>query len=175
MIKKFNIALLPLTKCIYFTSFSQKFSMHNIVYQLGPHSLPHVTLGQFYATEIQLEEFWSNICIKINFDYICLNFSRFSCKTFDDKQFWISLIPNNLMLLKKLHSKILPFIDNPNIKIFDPHLTLIGTLDKAYKEKGQIPINSFHPISDTFDLSIGECDRIGQYTKTIKLFSTSHH
>ena len=171
MLEKYNIALIPLNASDDFICVSNKFSMLTTEYKLNQRSFPHITIHQFYANEMEVEEIWHNICGKIKHPYINLNLIKFSCVTFDDTNFWVSLIPDNLMALNNLHHKIAPFIDSLHTRPYDPHLTLISTIDIEYKNKINSLIYEYDPISDMFVLSIGRCDSKGQFTEIVKLFS----
>ena len=168
VLKKYNIALLPSSRCEDFIVLSQKFSILSPVYQLGPRSLPHVTLCQFKANVSEIDEIWDDVCAVQGNHLLNLKFSNFSCMTFDNIFFWVSLVPNNLLVLTRMHSKILNIVKSGNDKLYDPHLTLIGTLDSSYERQVELLQIGHKCISDKFILSLGGCDEIGQFTDVIK-------
>ena len=165
--KKYNVALLPIDKCEAFTAFSQKFSMIDPVYQLGEKSLPHVTLCKFYREESEIEATWEDICAALSDYKLDLEFTSFSFITFDNTMFWISLMPGDVPELHKLQTKVAAILDVSSKKPYDPHLTLIGTLDSTYKSTAIPLTEGYSPITDKFILALGECDELGQFVNVI--------
>lgn len=128
--KKYNIALLPSAKSEDFIKLSKQLAFLEAQYQLGDDSLPHVTLLQFYADESQVDEIWENAMHHLNEHSIDLEFKCFSFITFNNHTFYISLIPNNISILYKMHSQLCLLFTPTINKPYDPHLTLISTIDK---------------------------------------------
>ncbi|PJD93003.1 MAG: hypothetical protein CK426_05625 [Legionella sp.] len=165
--KKYNIAIIPVNQSKAFTAFSQKFTWLDPVYHLGEKSLPHITICQFYRDENEIENTWKDICIKISDYSLDLKFTGFSFITFDNNIFWISLMPDDVSELHKLQSEIAVVLDVSNKRPYDPHLTLIGTLDSTYESKSALLTKEYSPISDKFVLALGECDELGQFIRVI--------
>lgn len=167
MKKKYNIALIPTSRATEFVKRSNKSSHMADQYLLGDHSLPHVTLYQFEADENDIDDVWSHVCKAWNGKSIELLFSNFSCITFDNSVYWVSLLPNNCDILHKFHAEIADAIKLPIKQSFDPHLTLINTKNKDYEDEVNRLSKNYTPIKDTFVLSIGKSDTIGQFTEVI--------
>lgn len=167
MKKKYNLALVPTSKSEEFITLSQKFSNISDKYLLGNNSLSHVTLYQFEADEKEIRNIWKRTCEIWEEKSINLEFSKFSCITFDDKIYWVSLLPNNCDVLHKMHRVITEVIKLPIKKIFDPHLTLVSTKNKDYQKEAVKLSPSYTPITDIFILALGKTDEIGQFTEII--------
>ena len=165
--KKYCIALLPLTTSDDFIDFSQKLPLTSIKYQLGPSSYPHVTLKQFYAEESEIEKTWEDVCGLLDTHQLHIGFKIFSCITFDGINFWVSLLPDERLELIEMNSKISKLIASPSSRVYDPHLTIISTLDVDFQTKTDPSCKTFKPISDDFILSLGECDELGQFTQIV--------
>lgn len=167
MLKKYNIALIPTTVKENFIKNSQYFYKISDQYQLGEKSLPHVTLYQFHAKEQDIEQVWMKICGALLEHSIRLEFKEFSYITFNNTIFWISLLPDQRDALNKMHQLVAKTVNVPINKSYDPHLTLVNTKNKKYKEIANELEKSYLPTSDDFVLALGECDDIGQFTKII--------
>lgn len=165
--KKYNIALLPVDKGAAFIDVSQKFSMMDPVYNLGEKSLPHVTLCQFYQEEREIEAIWEKICDALSDHALDLEFKNFSLITFDNKMFWISLLPDASSELHQLQAEVAALLKVSSKRPYDPHLTLISTLDSKYEGKAVPFIKDYQPIADKFILALGECDELGQFIRII--------
>ncbi|MDP3560056.1 MAG: 2'-5' RNA ligase family protein [Legionellaceae bacterium] len=165
--KKYNIALLPVNKRDAFIAFSQKFSIMDPLYNLSEKSLPHVTLCQFYREESEVEATWEEVCAALNSHALDLEFKSFSFITFDNTIFWISLMPRDVPKLYKLQAEVASVLKVSGKKPFDPHLTLMSTLDAAYESKAASLIEEYRPIADKFILALGECDELGQFVNII--------
>ena len=146
---------------------SHTFSEYADRYILGEKSLPHVTLCQFEANEDEINRIWEKICEKWREEPIDLRFEKFSCLTFDNQVYWISLLPNNTDALHGMHGKIADIINQPVKKSFDPHMTLINTKNKEYETKVDEYSRTYKPIRDMFLLKLGKCDDVGQFTEVI--------
>src|SRR5580700_7138872 len=135
---KYNIALIPTSRAIEFVKLSNTFSNIADRYLLGGYSLPHVTLYQFETDKSDIDDVWSQVCKVLDSKSIELLFSDFSCITFDNKIYWVSLLPNNRDILHKFHIEIAEAIKLPIKQSFDPHLTLINTKNKDYEKEVDI-------------------------------------
>ncbi|MBX3710206.1 MAG: hypothetical protein KIT56_09520 [Gammaproteobacteria bacterium] len=129
--------------------------------------MPHVTLCQFQAEESTIRELWDKACNALTEHTISLELKDFSCISFDNEIFWVSLMPDHRTLLNDMHNVVSKIVNSPAKKSYDPHLTLINTKDSEYEKMADKLIKTYSPISDEFVLSIGECDEIGQFTKLL--------
>lgn len=167
MVKKYNIALLPLLKNNAFIYLANEFSLVADKYILGNNSLSHVTLYQFESMENNIENIWCKVSGQWNKQHISLKFAKFSYVTFDKKIYWISLLPEEQNILHHMHKLVANILQLPPKIHYDPHLTLINTKNANYQEKLDIISKSFIPIIDSFCLALGESDEIGQFIKVI--------
>ncbi|KTD23945.1 2'-5' RNA ligase family protein [Legionella maceachernii] len=173
MPKKYNIALLPLHSSDEIIEFAKKFSTLSENYMLGEKSLPHVTLCQFYAEEKQVNEVWENACNTLTEHSLELTFGNFSCISFDESTFWVSLLPDKVDALNDMYSEIIKIVKPFNNKLFDPHMTLFNTKNKEYKTLIKDDLSQYSSISDCFILALGECDEIGQFTRLVESYQLS--
>lgn len=167
---RYNIALTPMHNGRKIIALSEKFKDIADQYLLGDNSLPHVTLCQFIANEDEIPEIWNKACDSLNQKMINLVFKEFSCITFNDSMFWVSLLPNNSDKLMEMSCIITDIVKSPVSKShnrYDPHMTLVNTKNKEYKKIAKNISESYKLISDKFILSLGQSDNIGQYTKMI--------
>lgn len=167
MKKKYNLALIPTSKGNEVITLAKKFAGIANTYILSEKSLPHVTLYQFQAKEEELSEIWQKICSVWQEKTIDLEFNQFSGITFDNHIFWISLLPNQSEALHKMHLDTADILQLPVKQSFDPHMTLINSRNKEYEKAVALISGSYKPIYDTFILSLGTSDDVGQLTKII--------
>lgn len=165
--KKYIIALLPAGKSEAFVGVSQSFSFMDPIYNLGENSLPHVTLCQFYREESEIEATWVEVSDALRDHALDLEFKNFSLITFDNTMFWISLMPGDAPELHKLQAEVAGILKVSSKKPYDPHLTLMSTLDSTYERKAAPLIEEYSPISDKFILALGECDELGQFIRIL--------
>lgn len=165
MLKKYNIALMPISKKEEIIQFAQHFSAISDEYQLGMHSLPHITLCHFHAEEKNIQAIWQRICQALPKQGIELTLTDFSCITFNGIIFWISLIPNQRSVLNTMHRIVATIVKEPVNAYYTPHMTLANTRDAQYGKKITEITKFYTALSDQFILSIGACDSIGQLTK----------
>ncbi len=163
---KFNIALTPKSKNNTIIQCAKNFSAIADQYLLGEKSLPHVTLYQF-TYENDIERIWKKICQSFGHYCINLKFEKFSCVTFDNKIFWASLLPDNCDSLIKMHSLVANGINKPAKGSYDPHMTLINTKNRNYEDLINKFSKTYTPIQDTFFLSLGKSDDVGQFTELL--------
>lgn len=171
--KKFNLALLPITTSEQYITISQTFAFLKTEYQLGEKSLPHVTICQFYAEESEIDTIWESIDDSIKENTIELEFDKFSCISFDNKTFFISLLPNDASELFKLRSELACYTKESIHKPYDPHMTLISTSDSSYEIKADSLIKKNITVSDRFILALGLSDEIGQFIEIVKQIDLS--
>ncbi|HLB41592.1 MAG TPA: 2'-5' RNA ligase family protein [Gammaproteobacteria bacterium] len=165
--KKYNIALIPINEGKSIIQCAKNFSSIAGQYLLGEKSLPHVTLYQFMVDESDIDNIWEKVFQSLEQHSIYLTFEKFSCITFDEHVFWASLLPNHCDNLIKMHSSVSNTINKPIKSNYDPHMTLINTKNKEYENLVNEFSKSYIPIQDTFVLSLGESDDIGQFTKLL--------
>lgn len=170
MKNRYNIALIPVTQGRQVVELSRKFKDIADQYLLGENSLPHVTMHQFLADENEIEDIWVKTCDALDQKTIDLTFKEFSCLTFNNSIFWVSLLPDQGDKLAEMNRIVSDIIKNPASKSksdYDPHMTLINTKNSEYKQLADKVEKSYTPISDKFILSLGKSDDIGQYTKML--------
>jgi hypothetical protein len=96
-----------------------------------------------------------------------LTLGNFSCISIDNNN-WVSLLPDHLETLMKMHCDVANLIESRIGRCFDKfdaHMTLINSTQVNYKNMVlSIP---FQPIKDVFILSLGKSDDLGQLTKLI--------
>src|SRR6185312_16063450 len=119
MIKKYNLALIPVSKSKEVISLANKFSQWADNYLLGEKSFPHVTLYQFYSEESDIPSTWEKTCQEWKYESLKLIFNEFSYITFDDHTYWVSLLPDNDDVLHKMHGYVANAISLPINKSFD--------------------------------------------------------
>src|SRR3990167_11050710 len=167
MTKKYNLALIPVTKNNEVITLAKKLSPITDKYLLGEKSLPHVTLYQFQAEEEEIGSIWKQVIEVWKEKPIDLAFNKFSCITFDNTIFWVSLLPDKCDVLHKMHAVIANILKLPIKKMFDPHMTLINSKDKEYEKEVAKLSDLYKPITDTLILSLGMSDDIGQFINLI--------
>lgn len=167
MKKRYNIALIPFTRRQAFIELSHCFSTIADSYLLGEKSLPHVTLCQFETDESELDTIWKSVFALMPNASLQLTFSEFSCVTKLSLN-WISLLPDKIDILKKMHSEIASIIKTPlnkSFKEYDPHMTLINSKDPSYQKA--IEKISYAPLTDKFTIALGRSDEMGQLTEVL--------
>lgn len=166
---RYNLALTPRDKrkANSIIKLAQKFSTIADRYVLGNHSLPHVTLYQFDADENDILAIWKTALRSLEEKSFYLKFNEFSCLTFDNKLYWVSLLPHNSQLLHEMHVEVAALLGLPVKQKFDPHMTLIRTVNQSYKIEVDKIAKMYTPISDWFDLSLGRSDDIGQFIELV--------
>lgn len=167
--KKYNIALLPTSKIEQLVDLSLEFKDRTSQYYLGSCSLPHVSICWFEADESDVDMIWRDINNQIQINTLTLEFNNFSYLSFDQKTYWISLIPNETEILNQMHISIAKIINGKINFRYDPHLTLANTtkIEISEKPNDTLCMNQKVKVSDLFVLSLGERDEIGQYTQLV--------
>jgi 2'-5' RNA ligase len=164
---RYNIALIPISKADEFINFTQNLATIADRYKVSPTSLPHVTLCQFMAEDSEVEALWERVCESSVQQSIVLTLNDFSCITIDNSS-WVSLLPDNLEILMKMHCTVANLIEGRIGRCFDKfdaHMTLISTNQEDYKDK--VLSLPYVPIQDDFILSLGKSDDIGQFKELI--------
>lgn len=167
MIKKYNIAYIPVSHIATIINLARHFSPIADRYLLGEHSLPHVTLYQFTMDDSEIENVWEKITFAFNETHIKLTFDEFSCITFDHETYWASLLPNNYDVLIKMHHLVANILKMPINNAYDPHMTLMNTKNKKYESEVEKLKAKYVPVTDIFTLALGECDAAGQLIKIL--------
>lgn len=164
---KYNLALTPLSKGDEVVKCANQLSKLADKYLLGKNSLPHVTLYQFETEENEIKNIWNCVGKAWNEEPIELEFKKFSSVTFNGVIYWVSLLPNNRDKLHEMHGLIAQVLNKQIKSSFDPHMTLFNTKNKDHDKEVYAMRKLYKPISDTFVLSLGNSDDVGQLTKVI--------
>lgn len=167
MLQKYNLALLPLTITKKITELSHQLSELADTYLLGDTSLPHLTLYQFKYEESDLPQLWERICNAWHSQNIFLELKEISCISFDAHTYWASLLPSQTSEIFEMHSQVATILGLPVKKNFDPHVTLINTLNPNYTPIAYNIISPHIPLKDEFKLALGSRDIFGQFTSLI--------
>lgn len=177
MKNRYNLALIPTSKSDSFIELAHGFSEIAYQYLLGENSLPHITLRHFEAHEFEIASIWQETLPIMEKKPITLELSSFSFTTSDNHIYWISLLPNRTNLLYRLHSEINRILRTQPKKPFDPHLTLLNTTKNNYQKDINKMALSFKPITDSFKLTLGRSDVIGQYREALyhHVFTSQDH
>lgn len=166
-IKKYNLALRPLTIHHEVTKLAQQFSGIADHYLLGSHSLAHITLYQFRIDEKEILPLWKNIITAWDPTPISLTLTQWEHSTYQGEMYWISLIPDHTERLHQLHQRIAQQLAKSPKQSFDPHMTLCNTKIPAPNEDVTTRLAHYTPLTDQFVLTLGACDPIGQLTDVI--------
>jgi len=170
MKKRYNIALRPINQVHQFIEFARNFAFLADSYLLGKKSFPHLTLCQFFVEEMDLARIWRQVNDALDSRLIFLSFSRYSFIT-AKSYYWVSLIPDYCDVLFKMHYAVANIIRDPinrSFEQYDPHITLINTKAEDYEEKVKQNIPVPPLLADTFILSLGKSDDVGQFVEVIQ-------
>lgn len=167
MIKKYNIAFIPVSCGAIIIKLAKHFSPIADQYLLGDCSLPHVTLYQFTMDDSEIDNIWERLVSSFNETHIKLTFDEFSCITFDHEIYWTSLMPNNRDVLIKMHHLVANILKMPINITYDPHMTLLNTKNKEYESEVKKLKDQYIPVIDIFTLALGERDAAGQLIKIL--------
>lgn len=66
-----------------------------------------------------------------------------------------------------MHALIADILRLPTKKSYDPHVTLVNIKNNHYQSEIEKIAKTFMPIVDTFKLSLGKSDEIGQFVEII--------
>lgn len=164
MKKRYNIALVPVDHSQQLIDLSKNFISLANNYLLGEKSLPHLTLCQFFANEVELVSIWEQVSNILDPHVIDLVFTQFSFVSADN-YYWVSLRPDSCNELVKMHYTVASVIKNPinrSYEQYDPHITLFNTKDENYEEKVKQIIHAPPTFTDAFVPLLGESDDVGQ-------------
>lgn len=165
---KFNIAYVPKFKTKCFIKLTEDFNLSAHSYCLGKHSLPHVTICQFFAEERQVREVWRTICSVIDDGEISLCFKKLSHLSFDETIFWLSLLPEYNKKLIDTFNVVSGIVESIRTDEYDPHLTLCN-----YHKDSMEPYFFEQEMQDNFELALGESDDAGQLVRIIYTYSSA--
>ncbi|MDR3491687.1 MAG: hypothetical protein P4M12_06540 [Gammaproteobacteria bacterium] len=166
---RYNIALIPQTQSAAIIKLAQNFSDISESYLLGADSLPHVTLCQFMQNDSDVKLTWLNVLEVLKTHVIELEFPELNI-FINPNLFWVSLKPNKIDILKKMHKQAASVIKKPLgrcFKFYDAHMSLTNTLDKNFQEHVKAVEKKYKPIKDNFILALGQSDEEGQLKKII--------
>jgi hypothetical protein len=170
--KKYNVALIPRSNTYRFIALVAEKKNYSVDYYIEERSIPHITICQFSSDKNCIKRTWTNICENLDKVSVKIAFWRYSNITFDNKIYWLSLIPEPSIELHKMFNLVSKYITPIRLDAYDPHLTLLNykknTLSFNKEELVQEVL-----IKDHFDLILGECDNIGQLKKII--FHSANH
>lgn len=166
MMKRYNIALLPLTQQRTIIELSHQLAPIAAQYQLGDSSLPHLTLYQFEYSDTELATLWDSILIKNRNMVFPIYLDKLSCLTIGNHN-WVSLLPHARDELDSLHVMIANILNLPVKSSFDPHVTLINSIVNDFEDRAHQLLPHTITIQDDFKLALGECDPIGQFTRLL--------
>lgn len=182
---KYNIAWVPSNDKGQFENFSAKISqqIRYEKYLLGDHSIPHVSICHFECDEHAVEEIWAKVkgldLHKIDLTFGCIRSKSYPGHPKWGGVCWVSLMPDKLDQLIKVHLMIAQIIKvplNAAFSDYDPHLTLLNSCDErkcnSLNETPQLK----DKLTDDFSIALGEMDEEGQllhivYGTTKTLFS----
>lgn len=170
---KYNLALIPQIKSEAFLRVAHQFSDIADQYLLGKKSNPHVTLYQFEMEENEVNRIWARVCEGWETKPVTLEFNKFDCRTFDDLTNWASLLPDQRIILHKMHHRIADLLGLPVKAVFDPHVTLFNSKNKEYEQKVARLFLSYNKIIDTFVLCLGRSDAVGQLIEILYRYEPS--
>lgn len=167
-IEKYNIALVPNTINEQVVQLAQQFQSISDEYLLGHQALPHVTLCHFHADPKKLTQIWQRTKSLLQVEDMVLTFADYSCVTFDNIIYWISLMPDHRQELILMHRVVASIVTNSSLKPYDPHMTLCNFKNPLHKENiSAILSRSFVTLADSFHLVLGKSGVAGQLTAII--------
>lgn len=173
--RKYGIAFVPKNRVSEFISLASAYQkiMHN--YIIDKTSIPHVTICQFHFDEGDLNKLYNLVSSSISDVTLKINFKKFSQLSFDNELSWISLLPENSLVLNNIYEQALKLVKPIRIDKYDPHLTLFNykSGEQNGSDKIDLLLESQIEITDEFFLIIGEIDSVGQLTKIVANFTLS--
>ena len=183
MLNGYNLAFMPINNSKEFTQLAQDMSKDVKLggYLLGPESLPHVSVCHFIMDETHIAEIWAQIQ-RLAIPLLSLKFSKIRTKIYSPDSYCnvtqcgVSLVPNNVDLLTKIHLMIVEIIENPlnaSFSNYDPHLTLFNSYDIDGCQHFNYMDDNHLLLEDDFVIALGSIDRIGQVKNT--LFTSSRN
>ena len=174
--KRYNLALLPLTIGPQALQLATPFSKLNDGYLLGRGSQPHVTVCQFYAEEGQLAEIWKKASRVFGEKRLHLEFNETTSLLLQER-LWVQLIPEPNERLQQLHNQVAKMVEAPLGLVFEaysPHMTL-ANIRKDQHEAAKVELTALElSLSDDFILALGSCDEEGQFTAVLYGLNMSH-
>src|SRR5258708_30866165 len=119
--KKFNIAFIPKNNTKQFISLIEKEKKYSNSYCIGIKSIPHVTICQFYFDPENVDSVWDKICNNLEDTSIYLSFRRYSNISFDNKLYWLSLLPEEYKDLNEIFRKVTRYLTSIRKDAYNPH------------------------------------------------------
>lgn len=166
MKNKYNIVFYPTSKHVEFTAVAQQFKAFSNEYLLGKNSLPHLTLYQFEEEDSALDAIWQQAQESLSQTTICLRFDKINYVPVSNF-YGLSLLPDNIEKLHELHGEVAKLLKLPVKTQYDPHLTLIISLNTDFETTMEEVAKTLVPIEDEFTLALGTSDDFGQFQKVI--------
>ena len=111
MRNKYNIALLPKTKNNEIVNLTSLFQVKFGRYRLSSNSYAHVTILQLYLDEHEIDKVWDSLYKQLGNVNLKLSFEQLSYVTFNQEDFWVSLMPSNTDILYDLPLYATKFIN----------------------------------------------------------------
>jgi len=169
---RLNIALLPKNKSQAFVDLSTSFSISSD-YTLGNDSHPHITLTQFTVPDdYDIDELWEAVKSHLPTTELSIKLDKFSI--FESAEHvWVSLLIKPDPVCNNLREQLFYFLkergitcSSTSLEKYDPHLTLARKAKLSLLDQVKTR-NEVHE-EDTFLLSLGKSDEIGQFVEVIK-------
>lgn len=172
--KKYNIAFIPKKISKDVINLVQTEDVVSKEYLIGENSIPHVTVCQFYLDEDKLNDVVGSIEANV-ISSIELRFKKYSHITFNDRDYWISLLPDYNEELMEVYQTIINYVKPIREDVYDPHLTLFNynpEESSIAKKKCIELLETGIDIKDEFYLAVCDCDEYGQISKIIKILAS---
>lgn len=168
---RYNAALLALEPQRYVKE-AQRFSKNAQGYLLGEHSLPHVTIAQFYAGPQTYAAIVDDL-EKINtIPQLHFNGFHFGKDEHEADVWWMSLSIAREPALVHFHQSVCAILKQHRIEpvsrsaeLYRPHLTLARIHTVSLES---LSATILEPAS--FSFVVGESDEFGQFKKVLHLF-----
>jgi 2'-5' RNA ligase len=165
---RYNAALLALDSQRYVGE-AQRFAKQAQGYLLGDHSLPHVTLAQFYANQQAYAAIVHDLQKVTNIPHLEFTGFNFGKDDREEGTWWVSLSIARNPTLMDLHQSVCTILKKHQIQpinrigdLYRPHLTL-ARIQKVHLED----LSSAALDPSPFAFVIGEADEFGQFKKVL--------
>ncbi|CEG57404.1 2'-5' RNA ligase family protein [Legionella fallonii] len=176
MVQGYNIAYIPSRNQEHFIQVAQELAAtaHPETYCLGPSSFPHISLCHFVMDSESIEGIWRQIS-NLSLPPLTLSFATRRSKSYANHPrwggvCWISLMPDHLDELTRIHLEIAAIIKKPlnaAFKDYDPHLTLFNSCNEKACELFNKSPQVLPPLNEQFVVALGLLDEVGQITKIL--------
>jgi hypothetical protein len=176
MLQKYNIVFTPDQNLKQFIQYAEKLSQDipPDKYLLGVNSIPHVSLCQFELESDRIEDVWGKV-IALKPPALRMTFAERRSKSYPGHPkwggvCWVSLMPDHIDQLTKIHLEIANIIKKPLNAAFseyDPHLTLFNSLaEESCAFLNRMP-KVDPPLAEDFNVALGLIDDLGQVTEIL--------